>query len=79
MRLPFRHLTKNREELRHYLPFVSLSFGVSILGQETPFGKKRDRSFWKLAKPQHFYLVYFNVLTMGLTWASFKKDDLKSG
>jgi len=50
-----------------------LSFGFR---SENSFGKEKDRSFWKLTKPQPYTLCYFNVSTIALTWTSVKKDGL---
>ena len=53
--------------------FYRLSFGFR---SENSFGKEKDRSFWKLTKPQPYTLCYFNVSTIALTWTSVKKDGL---
>ena len=52
------------------LLFYRLSFGFR---SENSFGKEKDRSFWKLAKPQYFYLCYFNVSTMLLNLGEHQK------
>ena len=72
--LPISHLTifGTGLSISHMSLLFSyrLSFGFR---SENSFGKEKDRSFWKLTKPQPYTLCYFNVSTIALTWTSVKK------